>query len=314
MFRRQVYTLFTIEEIKTNVFAVVTFATLLACGFAIFEFVSVNLLGQDLSFIPRAAREEYRLKVDGFLFRARSFMSESGYFSFYWEMYAPLAVYWLNKNANTIMRYMAFFILFMGLFLSFSSFGYVCMILWVALLFVHKLEGKNKIYGILSLIFGLGIILLLMELFIPEMFDMLIYVIDSKLDSSNSSYEDRESRFEVLKYFNGISIFIGYGPDAAGTLNTDSFISFYLGVLMNTGIIGLAMIFMFFICQLNKILKLRDLKLKFSFFLSFIFSCMHLMFIDLIYFPWVWVMYSLLSAIRYKERDMVKKQNVNLTY
>jgi hypothetical protein len=312
MFKRLIVNLFTIDEIKNNLLKVITLATLTACTFSIIEFVSVNFLGNDLSFIPRGSVEVYKpLAIDNI--RARSFMEESGHFSMYWELYTPLCVYWLrNFVMNRAIRYLSYSILLLGIIVSFSAFGYICLILWAfALVFYHIKNAKSVRYfwGVLGIA---SFLLLLVVIVVPEIYDTLTFIINRKLDPNNFSHSDRESRFEALKYLNGIYLLIGYGPNAAGTLNLDyTFVSFYLGVLMNTGILGLLCFTLFLLQQVKYILKLRNQELRFYFFLSLWFSSMHLMILDNIYVPWFWVMLSLLGAIHFKEKELLRLERKN---
>lgn len=308
IFRRELYKLFTLEQIKGEVLKVITFSLLFACFFAIVEFLLVNLLGNDMSFIPRGMREEYAPTAMASI-RARSFMEESGYFSFYWELFAPLGVYWINKNiSNILKKYICYSIILTGLILSFSAYGFVCLLLWGISLFFFNLKSAKNSRTIVTTFFCVIVIILLVILLVPEIYELFSFVIGGKLDPENSSHSDRASRFEVLRYLDVTSIIIGYGPNAAGTLKFDnSFMSFYLGALMNTGVLGLACFGMFLLNQLKYVRKMSDRNLKLAFFLSLWFSSMHLMFIDIIYVPWFWVMLSLLGVTYFKEKDMLKR-------
>lgn len=312
IFRRELYRLFTFEQIKDKVFKVITFSLLFACFFALVEFLFVNLLGNDLSFIPRGQVEEYRPTAMGSV-RARSFMEESGQFSLYWELFAPLAVYWINNNiSNIFKKYICYSIILAGLILCFSAFGFVCLLLWGISLFFFNLKNAKNRRAIVTIFFNVVVVILLVVLLVPEIIELFSYIIGGKLDPENGSHSDRASRLEVLSYLDVTSIIIGYGPNAAGTLKFDnSFVSFYLGVLMNTGVLGLTCFGMFLLNQLNYVRKMTDRNLKFAFFLSLWFSSMHLMFVDNIYVPWFWVMLSLLGVTHFKEKDMLKRLDLD---
>jgi hypothetical protein len=311
MFKRQLYSVFSLEEIKGPLFMVLTIATLFACSFAIIEFFSVNFLGNDLAFIPRGTLTEYTpTAIDRI--RARSFMEESGHFSFFWELFSPISVYWINKNIKSkILRYTFFFILILGLLLSFSAYGFVCLVLWAGALLYYHLKKVNKSSELIVLVFYLIAALLLLVFLVPDLVDMIFNIIQAKLDPEDGSHADRANRLVVLDNLSFEYILTGYGPDAAGTLHTDSFVSFYLGVLMSTGLIGGIFLALFFIRQLFYVMNLKDGDLRFTFSLSLIFALMHLMFIDIIYVPWLWVFLSLLCNVYYKEieNDLTYESN-----
>ena len=312
MFRRQLYRLFTLEQIKNGVFRVVTFSLLFACFFAVIEFLCINLFGIDMSFIPRGQLEDYTpLAMDNI--RARSFMEESGQFSLYWELFAPLSVYWINNNiSNIFKKNICYSIILAGLILCFSAFGFVCLLLWSISFVFFYLYGAKSYKKVIATILCVVIISLLIILLFPEVIELFSYIIGGKLDPENNSYSDRASRFEVLKYLDFASIMTGYGPNAAGTLNfNNSFVSFYLGALMNTGVLGLTCFGLFLLNQLRYVRKMSDRNLKFAFFLSLWFSTMHLMFVDNIYVPWFWVMLSLLGVTHFKEKDMLKRLDLD---
>ena len=96
VFKNELFQLFTLSEIKDKIFKYITYATLFACSFSVLEFCCKNFLDIDLDFIPRGAVEDYN-PFDGF-FRARSFVEESGHFSFFVEIFGPLSVFWINKK------------------------------------------------------------------------------------------------------------------------------------------------------------------------------------------------------------------------
>lgn len=312
MFKRQLFKLFSLEQIKHNIIGVITCGLLTACCFAIFEFVSINIIGIELSFIPRGEVEEYTPLAMGNI-RARSFMEESGQFSLYWELFAPISVYWIHHNiSSNINKIVCYLIILIGLILCFSAFGFVCLLLWGASLIMYKLHHANNIRIVFSVIICAVFLTLFIIILVPDLIELFSYIIGGKLDPENSSHSDRASRFEVLKYLDAVSILTGYGPNAAGTINFESsFVSFYLGVLMNTGILGLICFCLFLFQQLKYVRKLFDSELKFAFFLSLWFSSMHLMFVDNIYVPWLWVMLALLDVIHFKEKEQKIKRIVN---
>ena len=296
MFKRILIRKFDLGKILKNVLGVVYVALMLACFFAIVEFLGRNFLGIDFSFIPRGVQEDYEPGSFGGI-RARSFMEESGHYSLFLEIFAPLSIYWCSKYIKSIiLRFLSYILMITGLIVSFSAIGFVCMGIGVFGFLIWRFKSSKKKYGtILLALFIIGILM-----FIPGVYDMLTNVVSTKLDPENTSNISRSNRFDALQYFEGIYMFTGYGPAAYDTLKVDSFVSFYLGILMNTGIFGLFFYLLFIIKMYINIRDIKDKTLKFAFTLSMLFSTMHYAFVDNIYVPWFWVMLSIMCAMRYK--------------
>lgn len=71
-------------------------------------------------------------------------------------------------------------------------------------------------------------------------------VVMTKLDTDNSSFNDRSDRIIGLEHFlSGVNLIVGYGAAAFSTLKTPSFISLYVGILMSTGILGIVLFLSF---------------------------------------------------------------------
>lgn len=306
--KRLIYKLFSLDVIKNKLLSVATIATLTACCYALLEFFMVNFLGNDMSFIPRGMVAEGYTPLALDSIRARSFMEESGQFALYWELFAPLSLYWIKKNVKReLIKSLFYLIMVSALIVSFSAVGFVCLVLWAIAIIFHKMIEAKRVSSMITILLVSAFFLFLLFLIIPEFFDTLNIIISGKLDPDSSSHADRADRFDALKHLYGLAVLTGYGPHAAGTLNVDSFVSFYLGVLMNTGILGLMCFFLFMLQQFKYVRKLRDKELRFAFLMSLWFSSMHWMFVDNIYVPWFWILLSLLGAIHFKERDEMKR-------
>ena len=97
----------------------------------------------------------------------------------------------------------------------------------------------------------------------------------------------------LSNYFYGINLFIGYGAGAYSSLNISSLVSFYVGILLNTGILGILLYSLFIITQARMIFRIEELRFKAAFFMSFVIATTHYLFVDNIYVSWYWIMLSL---------------------
>ncbi len=302
VFKNVLFQLFTLSEIKDKIFKYITYATLFACSFSVLEFCCINFLDIDLSLIPRGAVEEYKPFDVGFV-RARSFAEESGHFSFFVEIFGPLSVFWINENFRFPLKATALAIILLGLIVTLSGVGLSLLVIYLFMLFDAYLFRRKTSFSVkLKLIFyAVGFFSLTVILF-PEFFSTVWNLIAVKTESDNVSYVDRVGRLAAIDKLSGFAFLIGYGPAAFSTLNVNSFISLYLGILMNTGILGIILYALFCLTKYRSIMRIKDIDLRFALKCSFLFACVHLAFIDIIYVPWFWVMLSLIDVIYTKEK------------
>lgn len=301
VFKNELSQLFTLSEIKDNIFKYITYATLFGCSFSTLEFCCKNFLGIDLDFIPRGAVEDYN-PFDGF-FRARSFAEESGHFSFFVEIFGPLSVFWINKNLKFPLKLLAIAIILLGLMATMSGVGLLLLGIYILILFEFYLFRKKTSTTVKAkvIFYAIGLFFLLVVLY-PDFFSNIRDLIAFKMVSDNASNAERVSRFAAIDKLSGLAYFIGYGPAAFSTLNVDSFISLYLGIFMNTGIIGITLFTLFCLSKYTSIKRIKDIDCRFALKCSFLFACFHFAFIDIIYVPWFWVLLSLIDVIYLKEK------------
>lgn len=304
VFKNELFQLFTLSEIKYKIFKYITYTTLFACSFSLLEFCFKNFLGIDLDFIPRGAVEEYN-PFDSFFFRARSFVEESGHFSFFVEIFGPLSVFWINRNLKSPFKLLSLVIILLGLMTTMSGVGLLLLGIYLFMLFDFNLFRKktSTAVKVKVIFYAIGLFFLLFFIY-PDLFSSILDLIAVKMDSDTTSNSDRVGRFAAIDKLSGVAYLIGYGPAAFSTLNVDSFISLYLGILMNTGIIGIILFTLLCLSKYRSIMRIKDIDCRFALKCSFIFACFHLAFIDIIYVPWFWVLLSLIDVIYIKEKKI----------
>jgi hypothetical protein len=278
---------------------------LFACSFSILEFYYKNFLGIDFDFIPRGVVEDYN-PFDG-AFRARSFVEESGQFSFFIEIFGPISVFWITKHLNEPFKFLALMIIILGLLSTMSGVGILLLAVNIILTFEYYIFRKKTSFLLRIKVIFIAVGFLVGFLVFQELFSDLQGLVTAKLDADNASHSDRVDRFVALSKLSGLAFIIGYGPAAFSTLHVDSFISLYLGIIMNTGVTGLILFILFCLQKYRTILRIKDLEIRFALKCAFLFACFHLTFIDTIYVPWFWVMLSIIDVIYKKEKlDLVK--------
>lgn len=305
VFRSELNWFFTVEEIKAIVLKHITYITLFAAGFGVLEFCCRNFFDTDLRFIPRGSVEEYSPFDLGF-YRARSFAEESGHFAFFLEIFGPLSIYWLARNVKLLFQIIGYIIICSSMLATMSGVGILFLGLYIILFFsINERSRKSRVLNRLkNFLVGLCGVMLINAIY-PDLLEGLTGIVMSKFDSKNFSRLDRLSRFSALSQLSGFSFLIGYGPAAFSTLGTKTFISLLLGIIMNTGALGLIAFSLFFLSKLRFSRRISDRKLSFALQVSLIFAGLHLLFIDIIYVPWFWILLAIVDVLYVKEKQML---------
>ena len=279
-----------IKNVFTSLFYVVLFASL----FAIAEFSLVNFGGIDLAkYIPRGTVSEYTPLALLYI-RARSFMEESGQFALFLECLAPIAIAYCSLKYNKIVTFIYLTVIVLSMLVSFSAYGFVALVICF-FIYIYYIATSKKTNNLTLIRLFLILTFLFVLLYALGLFDLLFNIISSKLDpDQSSSYNDRQDRvISLSNYFYGINLFIGYGAGAYSSLNISSLVSFYVGILLNTGILGILLYSLFIITQARMIFRIEELRFKAAFFMSFVIATTHYLFVDNIYVSWYWIMLSL---------------------
>lgn len=294
--RKTLFDYFTLKELESKLFAVITIAVTISSIFGICEFVSNNFLSINLNnFLPHGSQEasSEAYSIIGF-FRSRSFMVESGHFVLFLECYTPLSIYWLYNNIrNSCARISLIVLQLVSFILTFSAAGYVLLIIGLCMFLSFSMKSKNK--SKIMLIFILFVLVLFV--FFSDFFNIFIDIIKYKVNGESVSQNDRQSRFEALKYFTSINSIIGYGPGSSYTLNIPSYISLYLKILMDMGIIGVIISLVFLRRQYKLIKLIKERQLRIAFLITLVLVVLHFSIVDVIYYPWFWILLSLIWSV-----------------
>jgi len=185
-----------------------------------------------------------------------------------------------------------------------SGIGLLFLAIYLLLTFDNYIFRKNTSLLFKMRVMFIAFIFLFFVVLYQDFFSTLKGLIAVKLDADSASYTDRVNRLDAISNLSGFAYLIGYGPAAFSTLNVDSFISFYLGVFMNTRIFGTIIFILFSLSKFISITRIEDADCRFALKSSFLFACCHLAFIDIIYVPWFWVLLSLIDVIYLKEKSL----------
>ena len=229
-------------------------------------------------------------------------MEESGQFALFLEIFAPITIVWIFTNTKCkVIRYLYLFVIIISLLLSFSSFGLIALLISVLIYLYYYIFSSVSLNVLLKKLFLTCIICLFIVLIFFPILDMGYQVVMTKLDTDNSSFNDRSDRIIGLEHFlSGVNLIVGYGAAAFSTLKTPSFISLYVGILMSTGILGIVLFLSFLLNSFRRILRIKDKRVRWAFVAAFVTSTIHFCFVDLIYVPWYWTMLALSYAYSVK--------------
>lgn len=295
-----------LEVLHKAIFIVVLITSI----YTLFEFIFKNFLGIDLNdYFIQFRRKEYEYFQYG-VYRTRGFLDESGHLALFFETFSLIAIAYARKYGRLKFILIISIIVF-ALLTTLSAFGYVCLIGTLILTPHYLLKNKTLLFKIISFTFILFIVTFVV-FFIYDYLEFLYVIIDSKLDDSNSMI-DRTSRFEsVLPFLESPQALIGYGPGSFRLINDNGIVSLYLNVLLNTGYIGLFIYVVFLLRQYYLIKKVKDIYYHWAYSLCFIMSTVHFVFLDNFYYPFYWILLTLVHLQLFTQNGKYFNYNNNI--
>ena len=134
----------------------------------------------------------------------------------------------------------------------------------------------------------------------------LVFLNNDSLSVSASSRIDRW--VFVIEYFfnsNLQNMLFGYGPgyESAGGLEGGTTVNWYLGILVDYGLLGLLLMGLIFISSLRNILSSDHHNMKFSMTLCLIFCFINLLAHTGFYFPFLWIILVLSNLTPVKQSN-----------
>lgn len=262
--------------------------------YGIVEFISVNFLNININnYIPHPLSEYEPLAI-GYI-RARSFVEESGHFVFFLEALAPLSIYYiLSSPRNILIKIIYISVIVISIICTFSSFGFLSLLgSTVIFVFYYVTSLDRKVLSKYRILIKLGLILNI-GIFTYFLFDLFFKIISSKMFGS-SSYEHRFERVShALDHLSGNDILFGYGPASYSLLNVDSYVSFFINVIMDSGFFGFLFFILFLLKQFVYILKIKNKSIRITFIISLSTTTLHYYFIGNYYYPWYWFLLAMI--------------------
>lgn len=287
-----------VHELGEKKFFKYLFYTCLATNvFIIQEFITVNYLGSILLDLPRSSRSlVYEPIFANRFIRARGFAEESGHMGLFYEAIVPIVLFKLKDiTTNTPIRVIFKLTTLISIILLFSSYTTL-----VALIYIVFYLSKNN-YSVTrkTLLISGSILVLLTSL------SWLLTGLLTKLSLSTNtiSTNDRIARYYcIVQSITEWNPLIGNGPLKLGQQCQvyDSSLNLYLDILIFYGIIGFIPLSILVIRKYKKIANSSMSYMK----LSFILLLGHYFIISNFWYPYLYILIGIYSALSWKKREM----------
>jgi len=293
-----------IQKTKTRMNEIMfwlTIAVIIASLFGIFEFAGKNFFSYDADLlVTRATVLEYNPLFAGVIIRARSFMSESGNFALFLELFSPLIIMHWFRVKRSIFGVILLFVCLMALITTFSaaavaglSFGIlVALIAFLAKVFVNKKLSRSGLKLLLLLFFS---IIMIMYFGSRNIDNAYISGITNKLVLSYKVVDAPNSR--VSKWRAVIPVIaehpvLGLGP--GGFLSSQGsgygIVSWWLQLMVEGGLISTTLFFIFYVSIFTKALCMNSV-MKYSYIIALSAGAVHYSVISDYWLPWIWFVF-----------------------
>ena len=223
--------------------------TYFACFVLLFQFAMISVTGGYYSIpIPylKFANESTAERITGFTAgaRARSIFTEPAHFVFFVTQYLIIQLFSKPKGNNNNNLIEALFIS-LCILLSTSSTGlFVLVFVWGIFLINMWRRGKISTQNLLITIITITAIFAgVYALLNNEHLNLSLYRLSGSYEKSNIVWKRIDANFDDVKDMNGIFRWIGYG---IGNIDSE-FMNSYIYGLLNFGIIGVGIAFLWFI-------------------------------------------------------------------
>lgn len=276
----------------------VTVSVLFASVFGVFEFLGKNILGYNIdNLVPRYEQEhEYNPLYFGFV-RARSFMSESGNFALFLEVFSPVIVYYWWSKQKTIIALVILTIVIGALCTTMSAAAMASLMtgltVGISLYFFKNIfVGTWRAEFIFSM-FRIAVLfaLLVVIVFLVDGVGYIVPLFEKIGLVGGASVEDRLYRWEMALIAISINPVFGVAPGGFLVSNIvgQGVVSWWLQVFLEGGIPAGLFLFLFFVLNLRMVLGITS-NIKYAYIVSLVSAIIHYAVISDYWFPWLWVL------------------------
>lgn len=281
-----------------NAFAVVFVGVFMCINFALNTAGIIDLQGMMPRIRPSTAT------YAGIFNRGYGFSTEPGIVAFYFNTLGPLAVWYLWKRSSipSSLVYLLTIFIIIGWLLTFSASGVA--FLAIAIMFGIFLSrsvyrglrfARNRLYNFTLLL----PLLIAVSVWMFDRFNIGRYFspiyMKLSLSSELSTSSTRLDRWSagLQKFLNLDNPLFGYGPGYFSSIDELSTLSWYLMVLVESGLISFLLIIVFFGLVFIRIVYMRH-QARSAFLIGFVAGCGHLLVISTFYHPFIWLLMAIL--------------------
>lgn len=303
-----------------TLFKYISHGVILVSIIIVTEFTLKNFLGIDFDqFIPRPANQNYNPTfASGKYIRARGVASESGNMAMYMMMFAPFLAYYygsMKKNKYKLIFYLS--LISTSIILTFSAAALVDLVFAGTvsiLLIVFKKAKSFKLTrkSLLTISLTIFILPIIALLFTKINFNYFTSIFDKlTLSETSSSASDRVMRWErTFKLFQDSPV-IGDGPGITSFLYGTGSTSFYIETLAELGILGISILMLIFLLFFMKAYKLYG-GIRYVYIFSLTACLVHYFGISSFWYPWLWLLLSIIGYTYNLQYSRMKKNNSRL--
>ncbi len=233
---------------------------------------------------------------------------EPGSMAIFYNIYFGITLYYLNFNSSIKKHIGVLFIFILCHFFLFSSAGMTLPILAVCIIFIINILKKYKIsvkqisvvLKIFVAIIFASIVIFLFDIEMPqEVKNFVNKILFNETGSYSSSGQRLKQWQRALSNFIK-SPFLGNGPGFGVNEDREGYLSVYLTILSDVGIIAFLLFIYFMRILIQKIMRIDEPIRNFILF-SAITSFLHLIIISDFYHAPVWILFFFIQNL-YKEQ------------
>jgi hypothetical protein len=244
--------------------------------------------------------------------RARGFFVEPTDLALALNIYGPLYIGFKMIQKHNAKFYIGIFLYVSLLILTRSSSGFFEILCSLSMIVFHILLQKKDFkisfkYSFFKKAFILIFITFIGYLIFKDSLSMAIMELSRKFDFLNSNFDTGDVRVEywvdavgIIKSFSTHELLIGSGTGYT-SWNVKTF-NWYLTIFVENGLLGIVLIFLFFISKIYKCFNIKS-NIKYFYFVAIFSTFLHLFSQVGYFYPYVWFPFAMLDLFYCRFND-----------
>lgn len=239
---------------------------------------------------------------------------EPGHMALFYNIYFGISIYYIYTIKRIRKYFWVSFLFLLSHFAMFSNAGIVLPIIAISSIFIiNKLKqlkvSQNQLFVLLAIVvlIFLSVIVILFfdignsKLVLEEFFNKIFF---------SETAENSSSGQRLIQWKRALTNFIdrpllGHGPGFGVNEDPEGYLSVYLTILSDIGILGLVFFLSFQKEMINKVMRL-DANIRSFLLFSIITSFLHLIIIADFYHAPLWILFAYIQLV-FKEQNQLSK-------